>query len=176
MEKLMKKLILFFVCALGVAQLGFGANNLIEEEAPEPIEECSFPPTPVCDPKTQYQCTASGGFWCNGVESFGTFLTCCDRSPSDLKLPEPELVNCTAFTSEVGHNVPSTPVGVSEKIGCYTYACNQDGSWTTSSGGCACKPNVTYYKPCGDCGTQSGACSNDGDKVQWQDCSELEAD
>ncbi|MDR0734942.1 MAG: hypothetical protein LBG16_04580, partial [Elusimicrobiota bacterium] len=69
----MKKLILLFVCVLGFSQMSFAATEYIEE----PEKTCEMEAI-ACDPATQHECWVDGGWWCNGVESFGLIKTCCD--------------------------------------------------------------------------------------------------
>lgn len=80
------------------------------------------------------------------------------------------VIKCEAFTSPAGHQVPETNRNQSVQMGCYTYTCSALGSWSTTSS-CECKPGATYYRPCGDCGTQSRSCSSDGKFGLWSLCS-----
>jgi hypothetical protein len=176
----MKKLILLCACVLGLAQAGFTARGLNDPELSEKLDDClqAMPMPEVCDPKTQHKCKQRGGYRCKGVEYFYEYDACCAgvEDEGDVGLITERLI-CEEFTSKAGHNVPSTVIGNSVKIGCFTYACDfalkdGNGGWTTSSSGCSCKPNATYYQPCGDCGTQTGVCSKDGSGIIWQLCDE----
>ncbi len=79
------------------------------------------------------------------------------------------VIKCEAFTSPAGHQVPETNRNQSVQMGCYTYSCSALGSWSTTNT-CECKPGATYYRPCGDCGTQSRTCSSDGKFGSWGLC------
>jgi hypothetical protein len=58
--------------------------------------------------------------------------------------------------------LPLTYAGRQVSIGCFTYSCGFSGDWTTDSSGCECQPGLTYYSPCGNCGTVTRICSAAG--------------
>lgn len=86
--------------------------------------------------------------------------------------PGETIITCPAFTSPAGHSVPATAIGSSVSISCYTYTCSISATWQTTSN-CECKPNATYYEPCGSCGTRSRTCSASGTFNSWSSCSSL---
>ncbi|MDR0646596.1 MAG: hypothetical protein LBG46_06590 [Elusimicrobiota bacterium] len=88
-EKMKRILMALVVIGITVIPLGLTGKAFCQDldHFVDEIDECAIVTRPECRPD-QHICYVPGGWWCNGVESFGMIETCCDGS--DLKIPEVE--------------------------------------------------------------------------------------